>query len=64
LEGKTRKKSEVFRADFLDSYGFYLDFDRWFDLERAREVGFVEERNPCEGWFEAFDRFRAAGMIP
>jgi hypothetical protein len=32
-------------------------------LERLRDAGFTEERPPREGWEEAFDMFRKAGMV-
>jgi len=64
LNAKTGKKSVVFRGDFLDSYGFYLDFDRHFCLDRARSMGFTEEVDPCQSWYKAFDKFRKAGMMP
>ncbi|KAL8673607.1 MAG: hypothetical protein Q9168_001962 [Polycauliona sp. 1 TL-2023] len=57
------KCSPVFEGEFLDSYGFYLDFDRQLSLEKARKAGFGEELDPTASWFKAFDRFKAAGMI-
>ena len=58
------KGNEVFKGQFLDSYGYYLNFDRQMSLEKARSAGFEEEIDPNSSWFKAFDRFRAAGMIP
>lgn len=63
LEKHGVKSSPVFRGEFLDSYGYYLDFDRWLSLEKVRKVGFGEEKDPNESWFEAFDRFKQAEMI-
>ncbi|KAL8833218.1 MAG: hypothetical protein Q9170_004413 [Blastenia crenularia] len=57
------KSSPVFKGEFLDSYGYYLDFDRQLSLEKVRKAGFREELNPNRSWFKAFDRFKRAGMI-
>lgn len=53
----------IWNAKMLDSYGYWLTFDRHLSLERLRKAGFVEERPPRKGWEEAFDMFRKAGMI-
>ncbi|KAG7138989.1 Short chain dehydrogenase sirQ like protein [Verticillium longisporum] len=47
----------------LDSVGWWLTFDRQLSLERLKATGFDEERDPVEGWLEAFGKFRAAGII-
>ncbi|KAL2788160.1 hypothetical protein BJX66DRAFT_309448 [Aspergillus keveii] len=47
----------------LDSVGWWLEFDRQFSPERLRSVGFAEQRDPGEGWIEAFEAFRKAGII-
>ncbi|GKT76435.1 sirQ protein [Colletotrichum tofieldiae] len=47
----------------LDSVGYWLSFDRQLSLERLRSLGFMEEMNPVEGWLEAFEKFREAGII-
>ncbi|PYI24421.1 hypothetical protein BO99DRAFT_439224 [Aspergillus violaceofuscus CBS 115571] len=47
----------------LDSVGWWLTFDRQFSSKRLRSVGFTEQRDPVDGWLEAFERFRAAGII-
>ncbi|KAL5333215.1 hypothetical protein BJX70DRAFT_381772 [Aspergillus crustosus] len=47
----------------LDSVGWWLGFDRQFSSARLRSVGFTEQRDPVEGWIEAFDGFRKAGII-
>ncbi|KAF7551199.1 hypothetical protein G7046_g7783 [Stylonectria norvegica] len=47
----------------LDSVGWWLTFDRQLSPERLRAVGFDEERAPAIGWLEAFDKFRAAGIV-
>ncbi|OHF00630.1 hypothetical protein CORC01_03947 [Colletotrichum orchidophilum] len=47
----------------LDSVGYWLSFDRQLSLQRLRSVGFTEERDPIEGWLEAFEKFREAGII-
>jgi hypothetical protein len=38
--------NEVFKADFLDNYGYYLTFDRQLSLDKARSAGFSEEIDP------------------
>jgi len=53
----------VWKPEFLDSYGFYLDFDRQIRLDKCQQAGFIAERDPNEGWFEAFEKFKRAGMI-
>lgn len=53
----------IWNAGQLDSYGYWLTFDRQLSLERLRGAGFEEERKPEEGWLEAFDMFKKAGMI-
>ncbi|KAL8775102.1 MAG: hypothetical protein Q9209_000581, partial [Squamulea sp. 1 TL-2023] len=57
------KGSEVFKGQFLDTYGYYLDFDRQLNLEKVRKAGFREEVDPNASWFKAFERFKRAGMI-
>ncbi|KAF6817742.1 sirq protein [Colletotrichum sojae] len=47
----------------LDNVGYWLSFDRQLSLERLRSVGFTEERDPVDGWLEAFDKFREADII-
>ncbi|KPM39743.1 hypothetical protein AK830_g6809 [Neonectria ditissima] len=47
----------------LDSVGWWLTFDRQLSADRLRGLGFVEERSPAEGWLEAFEKLRAAGII-
>ncbi|KAL8705861.1 MAG: hypothetical protein Q9225_008001 [Loekoesia sp. 1 TL-2023] len=63
LEQRGVNISPVFKGEFLDSYGYYLDFDRHLSLEKVRKTGFTEELDPNESWFKAFDRFKRAGMI-
>lgn len=64
LEKAGVKVSEVFKGCYLDNYGYYLTFDRYLSLEKARSVGFKEEKDPNLSWFRAFDQFKEAGMIP
>lgn len=63
LEVKGLKGVDVWKGDFLDTYGFYLDFDRELSLDLIREKGFLEERDPDQSWFRTFDKFKEAGMI-
>jgi len=64
LEEHCNKSNKVFKADFLDTYGYYLTFDRQLSLDKARSAGFSEEIDPTSSWFKAFDRFKKAGMMP
>jgi len=57
------KANTVFQGEFLDTYGFYLNFDRHMSLEKIRKAGFEEEGDPDLAWFKAFDKYKEAGMI-
>lgn len=41
-----------------------FDFDREFDMSHARSVGFGEEQDTVQGYFKAWERMRAAHIIP
>ncbi|KAF4549239.1 Hypothetical protein D9617_22g065840 [Elsinoe fawcettii] len=41
-----------------------FDFDRQYDLSRARSVGFIEEIDTAQGYITAWDRMRAASILP
>jgi hypothetical protein len=41
-----------------------FDFDRQYDLSRARSVGFDEQIDTSEGYFISWDRMRAAKILP
>ncbi|SPO06454.1 uncharacterized protein DNG_09144 [Cephalotrichum gorgonifer] len=47
----------------LDSVGWWLGFDRQLSPERLRASGFMEQRDPVEGWLDAFEQFAKAGII-
>lgn len=47
----------------LDRIGWWLGFDRQLSPERLRASGFTEQRDPVEGWLDAFERFAKAGII-
>ena len=47
----------------LDAVGWWLTFDRELSGERLRSLGFEETREPIEGWIEAFEEFKKAGII-
>ncbi|MCJ1247718.1 hypothetical protein MMC30_004933 [Trapelia coarctata] len=64
LEEQGVKANEVFKLEFLDTYGYCPTFDRHLSLGKARSAGFSEEIDPNPSWFEAFDRFKQAGLIP
>jgi hypothetical protein len=57
------KGIDIWNAAQLDSYGYWLTFDRHLSLKRLRDAEFKEERRPQDGWSEAFDMFKRAGMI-
>jgi hypothetical protein len=63
LEEAGAKGVSIWNAEQLDSYGYWLTFDRQLSLERLRGAGFEEEKKPEEGWWEAFEMFKKAGMI-
>ena len=47
----------------LDSVGYWLTFDRQMSLTRLRETGFEGAKDPVQGWLDAFEMFRKAGLI-
>jgi hypothetical protein len=57
------KGVDIWNSAQLDSYGYWLTFDRQLSLGRLRDAGFREEVGPEMGWWEAFEMFRKAGMI-
>jgi len=63
LKEHCTRANEVFKAEFLDTYGYYLTVDRQLCLDKVRAAGFSEEIDPNSSWFKAFDRFKKAGMI-
>jgi hypothetical protein len=54
---------EIWNPAQLDSYGYWLTFDRQLGLGRLRQAGYGEEMRPVEGWREAFELFKKAGMV-
>lgn len=44
--------------------GAYSTFDRHYDLGEARKIGFTESVDHLKGYYIAFDRMRAAKIIP
>lgn len=54
---------EIWNPAQLDSYGYWLAFDRQLSLSRLRKAGYHEEREPIQGWREAFELFKKAGMV-
>ncbi|KXH28548.1 hypothetical protein CNYM01_13465 [Colletotrichum nymphaeae SA-01] len=59
-EGAARE----YNWDFLHVMLVECDFDREYDLTRAREVGFQEEIDTVEGYFSAWKRMRSAKQLP
>jgi hypothetical protein len=41
-----------------------FDFDRQYDLSKARSVGFDEAIDTAEGYFISWERMRAAKILP
>jgi hypothetical protein len=39
-------------------------FDRQYDLSAVREIGFDEHVDTVQGYYTAFDRMKAARIIP
>ncbi len=64
LHARGIKPDLVSQGEFLDSYGYYLDFDRQLSLEKARKAGFMKEQSPLEGWYKSFDQLKEADLIP
>jgi hypothetical protein len=63
LEEAGVKGVDIWNAGQLDSYGYWLTFDRHLSLNRLMDAGFEEERRPEQGWWDAFEMFKKAGMI-
>lgn len=55
---------EKYSWGFMDGTMGHFDFDRQFDLSAIRAVGFEEEVDSSDGYRVAFDRMRAARIIP
>ena len=47
----------------LDSVGYWLTFDRQLSLDKLRKTGFEGDKDHIQGWLEAFEMFRRAGLI-
>jgi len=41
LEEQGIRRNKVFKADFLDSYGYYLNFDRQLSLDKTRSARLI-----------------------
>lgn len=63
-EGLKTGRVETFLWPFLDFMMNKAFFDRQYDLSAARAVGFRESINTVEAYKIAFDRMRAAKIIP
>jgi hypothetical protein len=63
LEQAGVKGVDIWNAGQLDSYGYWLTFNRHLSLNRLRDAGLEEERRPEQGWWDAFEMFKKAGMI-
>lgn len=57
------KGVDIWNPVQLDSYGYWLTFDRHLSLARLRKAGFETESRPEDGWWFAFEMFKKANMI-
>jgi len=55
---------ESYRWDFFEAILVGCDFNREYDLSKARKVGFNEEIDTAKGYILAFGRLREAKIIP
>ena len=62
--GLKEGRMESYSWGFLDFVMRVFDFDRQYDLSKARSVGFGEEVDTVKGYTMAFDRMRKAKIIP
>ncbi|KZT18065.1 hypothetical protein NEOLEDRAFT_1159550 [Neolentinus lepideus HHB14362 ss-1] len=54
------RHAHVWQGGHLDRVGYHMDFDKQLSLERAQ---FTEEPDTIQSWLNAYDRFKAAGMV-
>lgn len=52
--------SKLWKASWLDEYGYWTSFDRQFCVDKIRSVGFVEERDANSSWLDTFTLLKAA----
>jgi hypothetical protein len=64
LDKRCANANEVFYGDILDRNLNAFTFNRHLILDKARNIGFLEETDPNASWFEAFERYKAGGMLP
>lgn len=57
-------ENEKANVNFPEYIMSHFTFDRVMSLDAMRVAGFKEERDEKTSWFLAFDRFRAAKIIP
>ena len=55
---------EKYDWNFIDGIAVAFDFDRPYDLSKARAAGFTEQHDTIKSWTTAFDRLREAKVIP
>ena len=55
---------ERYAWSFVDGIAVGFDFDREYDLSRARLAGFTEEIDTIKAWTITFDRLKDAKVIP
>jgi hypothetical protein len=56
--------NEVFYGDILDRNLNSFTFNRHLILDKARNIGFLENAETSASWFETFEGYKAAGMLP
>lgn len=56
--------AEKYQAPFLDFVMVMFDFDRQYSLDKVRSVGFEDKIDTVKGYTDAFDRLKAAGIVP
>ncbi|KAE9400842.1 hypothetical protein BT96DRAFT_919150 [Gymnopus androsaceus JB14] len=56
--------NQVWGAERMDWFGYYLSFHRHMSLEKARLAGFVEELDPNLSWLKSFRQMQNAGLLP
>jgi hypothetical protein len=64
LEKRCANANEVFYGDILNRNLNAFTFNRHLVLDKVRNIGFLEETDPNASWFEAFERYKAGGMLP
>ena len=51
-------------SEILDMFGVFLSFDMGLDVGKIRTAGFEEESDHVKSWYEVWDKFKKAGILP